>query len=44
MTLNDIRENYQAVNLEIVDLFGKLRKVTLPISYFDEHVLTRSWF
>lgn len=41
MTLNDIRENYQAVNLEIVDLFGKLRKVTLPISYFDEHVLSQ---
>ncbi|MCK5849174.1 MAG: glutamine synthetase beta-grasp domain-containing protein [Caldisericia bacterium] len=39
MLLKDIRENFQAVNLEIIDLFGKLRKVTVPISYFTEEVI-----
>ena len=39
MLLKDIQENFQAVNLEIIDLFGKLRKVTVPISYFTEEVI-----
>ncbi|MDD4614832.1 MAG: glutamine synthetase beta-grasp domain-containing protein, partial [Caldisericia bacterium] len=38
MTLNELREKYEAVNIEIIDLFGKLRKVTLPISYCNENV------
>jgi glutamine synthetase len=41
MTLNEIQEKYTAVNMEIIDLFGKMRKVTLPISYFNENILTQ---
>ncbi len=38
MTISDIKTNYEAINLEIIDLFGKLRKVTLPASYFNDEV------
>lgn len=41
MNLNDIKENFDFFDLLIIDLFGKLRHVTLPTNYLSEEVFER---
>jgi len=41
LNLNDIKENFDFFDLLIIDLFGKLRHVTLPTNYLSEEVFER---
>jgi glutamine synthetase len=39
LDLNTVKENYTFLDLQIIDLFGKLRHVGLPTSYLTENII-----
>lgn len=41
MEIESIKDKYEFLDLLIVDLFGKLRHVTLPTNYLSEEILER---